>query len=353
MKTSSPKIQVVDLFCGIGGLTHGFIKSGLDVVAGIDNDESCKYGYEYNNNTKFIHRDITQLTATEVGELFGETEDTIRVLAGCAPCQTFSKYNQKADSEDKRWGLLDEFLRLIEELSPTVVTMENVPGLMKKDVFHRFVDGLESQGYHVNHGIVNCTDYGVPQSRHRLVLLASTLGPIKLMPPNRSRAKSKSVRDAIGRLRPLRPGQADKLDPLHQCSELSDLNMKRMRASKAGGTWRDWPSQLKADCHNRDSGKTYAGVYGRMSWDNPSPTITTQFFGFGNGRFGHPEQDRAISLREGAILQSFPKSYRFVEAGQTIYKKKIGRLIGNAVPVKLGKIIGRSIKKHVERHDRQ
>ena len=170
MKTGLPTVSVIDLFCGIGGLTHGFIKSGLHVVAGIDNDESCRYGFEYNNDTKFIHKDIQKVTAAEIRELFDDKEDTIKVLAGCAPCQTFSKYNQKADSKDKRWWLLEEFSRLIRELSPTVVTMENVPGLTKKDVFHRFVDGLESQRYHVHHEIVNCSDYGVPQSRHRLVL---------------------------------------------------------------------------------------------------------------------------------------------------------------------------------------
>ncbi len=186
--------------------------------------------------------------------------------------------------------------------------------------------------------------------RPMTVLLASTLGPIELLPPARSQKRPQSVRDAIGSLHPLRAGQADRRDPLHQCSELSDKNMRRMQASRPGGTWRDWPIRLKADCHNRDSGRTYPSVYGRMSWDRPAPTITTQFYGFGNGRFGHPEQDRAISLREGAILQSFPKSYRFVEAGQTIHKKKIGRLIGNAVPVKLGRVIGNSIKLHVRVH---
>ncbi len=137
-------------------------------------------------------------------------------------------------------------------------------------------------------------------------------------------------------------------DPLHQARQLSPLNLKRIRASRPGGTWRDWDKSLRAACHRRKSGKTYPSVYGRMTWDNPSPTITTQYYGFGNGRFGHPDQDRAISLREGAILQSFPKTYQFVPKGVPIYQNIIGRLIGNAVPVNLGSAIGKSIVLHVE-----
>lgn len=141
-------------------------------------------------------------------------------------------------------------------------------------------------------------------------------------------------------------------DPLHQTATLSPTNLLRIRASKPGGTWRDWDPELVATCHRKRSGKTYPSVYGRMSWDEPAPTVTTQFFGFGNGRFGHPEQDRAISLREGAILQSFPKNYRFVKPGEPIHFSILGRLIGNAVPVKLGEAIGRSLVAHVLAFDK-
>jgi DNA (cytosine-5)-methyltransferase 1 len=145
----------------------------------------------------------------------------------------------------------------------------------------------------------------------------------------------------------LKAGEVCPTDPLHQACELSPLNLKRIRASTPGGSWRDWDKRLVADCHKKSSGKTYPSVYGRMSWDEPAPTMTTQFYGFGNGRFGHPEQDRAISLREGAIIQSFPRSYKFVPAGEPIYRKPIGRLIGNAVPVNLAKAIGKTIVRHV------
>ena len=149
----------------------------------------------------------------------------------------------------------------------------------------------------------------------------------------------------------LSQGKGSNVDTLHVAAGLSDLNLKRIRVSKPGGTWRDWPKELVAECHRKNTGKTYPGVYARMSWDQPSPTLTTQFFGFGNGRFGHPDQDRAISLREGAILQGFPPEYSFLPEGDKVHFKTLGRLIGNAVPVTLGEIIGKSIQKHVLAND--
>ena len=145
----------------------------------------------------------------------------------------------------------------------------------------------------------------------------------------------------------LSAGEIDRRDFLHRASRLSAVNLDRIRFSTPGGTWRDWPEQLVTDCHKQPSGKGYASVYGRMTWDEPAPTMTTQFYGFGNGRFGHPEQDRAISLREGAILQSFPPCYKFVEPGNLVNFKTVGRLIGNAVPVELARAIARAIKRHL------
>jgi DNA (cytosine-5)-methyltransferase 1 len=178
-----------------------------------------------------------------------------------------------------------------------------------------------------------------------MVLLASRLGPIKVIEPDGS--KVRTVREAIGGLAPISHGESHPADSLHTASRLSPLNIERIRASKPGGTWRDWPAHLVADCHRKESGRTYPGVYGRMEWDAPSPTLTTQFYGFGNGRFGHPDQERAISLREGAILQGFPTSYSFVPEGGSIHFKTLGRMIGNAVPVTLGEVIGRSINRHL------
>jgi len=226
--------------------------------------------------------------------------------------------------------------------------MENVPRLEDQGVFEEFLSTLHDARYHVDRNIVNCEDYGIPQHRQRLVLLASKLGPIRLLTPSEFGADRPTVRDSIADLPPLKAGERDETDPLHLASTLSKLNRKRIKASRPGGTWRDWKKTLVADCHKKRTGKTYPSVYGRMCWDEPAPTITTQFFGFGNGRFGHPEQDRAISLREGAILQSFPKDYEFVPPEESIFKKSVGRLIGNAVPPTLGEVIGMSILEHVD-----
>lgn len=338
-------IVAVDLFCGAGGLTCGLEKSGIAVNLGIDIDPACEYPYSANNKAAFLLKSIDDVEVSELLDAFNGAD--LKLLAGCAPCQTFSSYNQKADSSDKRWWLLLKFSSLIRKAAPELVTMENVPGLVDQDVFKEFVDDLEERNYHVNYKVVNCAEYGLPQQRNRLVLLASQLGPIKLLSPKEFKRKPKTVKEAIGQLPSIEAGAVDRKDPLHQSSSLAEINYKRILVSKPGGTWRDWPGELVADCHKKKSGKTYPSIYGRMSWDEPAPTITTQFFGFGNGRFGHPEQNRAISLREGAILQSFPKKYKFTEPGQPIYKKVLGRLIGNAVPVKLGELIGKSILKHV------
>lgn len=333
----------VDLFCGVGGLTRGLERSGIKVKLGIDIDPDCEYPYSANNGAKFLLKSVTELKATDLAP--DKKETGYRLLAGCAPCQPFSTYHQKAGAKDDRWKLLDHFGRLARETEPDLITMENVPNLEKQSVFRDFVGALKKMGYHVSYEVVDCSEFGVPQQRRRLVLLASKLGPIELIKPKTK--KSTTVRQAIGRLPRIQAGTVHTRDPLHQSCELSELNLKRIRASKPGGTWRDWDKKLVAACHRRATGKTYPGVYGRMVWDEPAPTMTTQYFAFGSGRFGHPSQARGISLREGAILQSFPRGYKFVKSGQPIFRKTIGRLIGNAVPVKLGEAIGKSILSHV------
>lgn len=338
------KIACIDLFCGAGGLTHGFVSEGLPVVAGIDMDPACRYPYEANNQAQFIKRDISKVAVEELKELFGDIE--VKILAGCAPCQPFSTYAQRYSlSADGKWGLLYEFARLAEGTRPDVITMENVPTVAKHAVFGDFVDALGRLGYHVWYDVVDSSQYGVPQSRRRMVLLASKHSEIKLISPTHS--KPKTVKQAIGRLRPLQAGESAPRDKLHVASTLSVKNLQRIRASKPGGSWRDWPKRLVADCHRGESGRTYPSVYGRMEWDKPAPTMTTQCYGFGNGRFGHPEQDRAISLREAAILQSFPRDYAFIPEDGDVRFKVLGRLIGNAVPVALGRAIARSIIRHL------
>jgi DNA (cytosine-5)-methyltransferase 1 len=344
------RVSAIDLFCGAGGLTRGLIDKGIDVVAGVDIDAACKYPYERNNSAKFLQSDVAKLSGEELSALY--PEGSVKVLVGCPPCQPFSKYTQGLNTKaDAKWSLLRVFGHFVDEMRPDVVSMENVPELQKHTVFTEFIETLKRLKYGVSYSVVFCPDYGLPQYRSRLVLFASRLGPIEIIKPTHRPAKYLTVKAAIAKLSPLEAGGADESDPLHRCSTLSPRNLQRIRASHPGGTWRDWDSSLVAMCHKRKSGKSYIGVYGRMDWNTPSPTITTQFFGFGSGRFGHPEQHRAISLREGAILQSFPKRYVFVRPGSQYSIKVIGRLIGNAVPVKLGRAVGNTIKRHLSKYE--
>jgi DNA (cytosine-5)-methyltransferase 1 len=341
-----PAATVVDMFCGAGGLTHGFRQKGFEIVGGIDVDESCRHAFESNNDAPFIRRDVAVIKAHEVNGLF--TPGKARVLVGCAPCQPFSTYNQK--NEDPKWQLLRQFGNLVDEIRPDVLSMENVPRLLNfrgGGTFRQFVRKLHDASYHVACDVLYGPDFGLAQTRSRLVLLASKIGPIE-MPRPTHKTNHRTVRQEIGRLRPLRPGDVDSNDPLHRASRLSEINLKRISTAKPGGTWRDWTPNLVAECHRAETGKGYASVYGRMEWDAPAPTITTQFYGFGNGRFGHPEQDRALSLREGALLQGFPKSYEFVAPTDRIQFKTVGRLIGNAVPVKLAAAIAGVVREHLE-----
>jgi len=341
----------VDLFCGAGGLSHGFMTHSIPVNAGIDIDPECRYPFEYNNGSCFIRRDITSLSGDELATWYPAGD--IRILAGCAPCQPFSTYQQRANIEQSRkWSLLREFARLVTELRPSIVTMENVPPLQRYAVFNEFLGALHNAGYDEPwYKVVECRNYGVPQYRRRLVLLASRLGPIEMIPPTHELDNpSLTVRSRIGHLPPLRDGDIDPRDLLHRTSQLSGKNQERIRQSRPGGSWRDWDQNLVAACHRRASGKTYPSVYGRMVWDEPAPTITTQCYAFGSGRFGHPEQDRALSLREAAILQSFPEDYVFVAPDAPVRLKVVGRLIGNAVPVALGSAIAESISAHLRHY---
>lgn len=343
-----PDASVIDLFCGAGGLSHGFFQEGFSIAAGVDFDGACQFAFEENNGARFLRRDVAELTASEITGLFEPGKK--RVLVGCAPCQPFSTYNQKND--DPKWQLLGHFSKLIDDVRPDVVSMENVPRLLAfKDgsVIEDFVSTLKAADYHVVFDVLYGPDFGLAQTRSRLVLLASRLGPIQLPVPTHTNGY-RTVREEIGALPPLSHGECDEADPLHRASRLAPINVRRIDSSKPGGTWRDWETDLVAHCHKQEAGRGYSSVYGRMSWDEPSPTITTQFFGFGNGRFGHPEQQRALSLREGAMLQGFPRDYAFVPPHQPVPFKAVGRLIGNAVPVKLAGAIARAVKNHLSKY---
>lgn len=343
-------VTAVDLFCGAGGLTRGLKNSGINVTYGVDFDQTCQYAYEQNNaDSIFVGKSITDISCEDVNNWLGDTN--IKLLAGCAPCQPFSKYASTRKSNDDKWTLLREFQRLILGCQPELVTMENVPQLRTHAIYLKFVKTLKKEGYHVDYSVVSCAKYGLPQLRKRLVLVASKLGPIKIIEPILNPENFNSVETAIGHLPPLFAGERHESDPLHFSASLSDVNLQRIECSKPGGTWRDWPESLRAACHSKDSGSTYASVYGRMQWSKPSPTMTTQSYGYGNGRFGHPEQNRALSLREIAILQSFPDDYQFFEPGTEISTRALCTMIGNAVPVRLGEVIGETFMQHLKELD--
>lgn len=345
-----PLASVIDLFCGAGALTHGFVREGFPVACGFDIDEACRHAFEQNNEAPFLRQDVSDLAPEDLAREF--LPGCHRVLIGCAPCQPFSTYTQgRPDDIDRKWMLLPHFSRLIEGVLPDVVSMENVPRLVRYrngELFDRFVSTLEACGYSVQWTIAECADYGAPQLRSRLVLMASRHGEPPMPVPTHDRSAYVTVKDAIGDMSPLGAGETDFDDPLHRASRLSERNMRRIGESVPGGTWRDWAEGLVADCHKRETGLGYHNVYGRMRWDRPAPTITTQFYGFGNGRFGHPEQDRALSLREGAVLQGFPSNYSFFPPGGAVSTKALGQMIGNAVPVTLARAIARAVASHLE-----
>ena len=340
-------IAAIDLFCGAGGLSLGLKQAGIEVIAGIDLDPACQYPYEHNLRAKFLLRDVGDVTGKHLQELWPEGK--IRLLAGCAPCQPFSSHSRGANTRgEDNWDLLSHFARLVEETKPEFVTMENVTRLGKMEVFEDFVAKLEELKYTVDYGTLYGPEFGLPLERRRLVLVASRVGQISLPTGDKDKKKFKTVKKAIGKLPKLKHGESDPTDLLHTARRLTPINEKRMKASRPGGTWKDWPEELLAPCHRKASGASFQAFYGRMTWDAPSPTITTQSYNFGTGRFGHPEQDRSLTLREAAMLQGFPRSYRFVKESERPSMQAVGRLIGNAVPPAFARAVGRAFLRAVE-----
>lgn len=338
----------------MGGLSYGLSQCGVSVRLGVDIDPASAHPMRENVNAAFLEADVSTLDSSLIASAFDER--AVSLLAGCAPCQPFSTYSRsgKVRKEQTRistklpdWKLVSKFSDLIKDVKPDLVTMENVPPLADQPVFGAFVESLAD--YWVDWRIVQCTDIGLAQTRKRLVLLASKLGPIKV--PNFYKTRN-TVRQVIEWLPAIGAGEVDPTDRLHRASKLSATNLARIKASRPGGTWRDWPEEIRAKCHTKSSGATFPSVYGRMEWDRPAPTITTQCFGYGNGRFGHPEQNRAISLREAAMLQGFPRDYSFLPEDEAVSFARLGRLIGNAVPVDLGIVIGEIFMEHVAQYPR-
>ena len=353
------KIEVIDLFCWIWWLSHWLKKEWFNILLWIDNDKSCKFWYEYNNNSKFIWDDIRNIKWNDLKKLY--SEDSFKILVGCAPCQPFSLLNTKKSeylNHEKaiERSPIDKFAKLIEEIQPDIVSMENVRWLANKNkypAFKYFLETLEKNNYKYSYQIVDTKKYWVPQNRYRLVLLASKYWEIDLIPYTHEE-KYVTVRDVIYNLEKIEAWEASKKDKYHVSRGLNKLNLKRIKSiPKNWWNLLNWDSKLIAKCHKKESWKSYVkNIYARMKWDEPAPTMTTQCIWIWNWRFWHPEQDRWISLREAAIFQTFPKKYKFVENENEISTTKVARYIGNAVPVRLWEIIWISIKKHLEKFNK-
>lgn len=335
----APSVSAVDLFCGIGGMTHGLIRSGIEVKAGFDIDPSCRYAYETNNpQASFIESDIRRINSSDIVPFYADAATT--ALVGCAPCQPYSSHNRRLGSQGGNDSpLVREFCRLVLETSPDIVSMENVPGLRKHGAFRDFVSELKGLKYSVACDVLYCADYGIPQKRRRLILLASRIGDISLPPPTNTRM---TVADFLVDMPNLDAGERHSEDPAHVTLPLTPKNRRRIQQSRPGSTWRDWDDQDISNCHKRSY---FPASYGRMRWDALAPTITTQFCYYSTGRFGHPQQDRTISIREGALLQTFPKDYSLARRCDPVSVSQLARHIGNAVPVTLAQAIGQSILK--------
>jgi DNA (cytosine-5)-methyltransferase 1 len=355
-------VSAIDLFCGAGGLTCGLESAGVSVEAGLDIDPDSKFPYEQNNDAEFVEADIGELARKEpdaVSEYFDSSADA-NLLAGCAPCQPFSPLTHGSDSSDHaKYGMLQAFLEIVEHTLPDFVVMENVFEVRHADVYDEFVSGLNELGYNLNPESdrgVYCPEYDIPQTRRRWVVLASRDGRIDLGDPLKPIPEEyPTVKERIDHLPPIEAGETSPDDHLHTARDLEEKNVKRVQHSVPGGSWRDWPEDIQLACHKKDSGQTYGSVYGRMVPDEPAPTITTQFYNLGSGRFGHydTDQDRALSLREGAMIQTFPEGYQFAEDLGEVGIHKVGRWIGNAVPPQLGTVIGNRVDEFLEWGDRQ
>ena len=333
----------IDFFCGGGGLTRGLINAGITVLGGYDNCPDYKETYEKNNHCKFICKDIHSVEKEQVYQEFPQivgNEDNL-LLSGCAPCQPFSS-QRRAKNVHADVNLLMEFGRIVDAIKPAHILIENVPGLKGKGktIFDSFITTLDKNGYFYVYGIVNAKNYGVPQNRNRLVVIASRF--FRPIIPEGMYGNNKlpyvTVKDTILHYPPIEVGTSNMDIPNHSAASLSEQNQKRIKATPhSGGDRRSWPSDLVLDCHsNGHTGHT--DVYGRMAWDKEAPTLTARCYSLSNGRYGHPEQDRAISLREAAALQSFDDKYVFY--GNMV---SIGKQIGNAVPVKMAQELAKYI----------
>jgi DNA (cytosine-5)-methyltransferase 1 len=313
-------LEVVDLFCGAGGMSCGLQQSGLKLRLGIDydSDSICTYSRNF-PSSKAINADVADLSASQILTHLKNPE--CFVLAGCPPCQMFSQLHRSSRTVGDEFH---QYLRLLWTLRPAYLVFENVPRIVSfKSAWDLLLDRLQRRGYHVNYVKIDAAEFGVPQKRKRLVLVASR-SEFGFLPIEKARRRT--VRDAIGHL-----PNVDETIPNHLTMKLSDTNLARLKATPKNGG-RSKPKLSAFD----DS-------YGRMRWDSPSPTITTRCISFSNGAFGHPSYNRAITVREAALLQGFPDDFEFTGG---VWSS--ARQVGNAVPPPVATWLGNSIRHHYQ-----
>lgn len=346
-------VAVIDFFCGCGGTSAGLKAAGMEILAGIDIDSSAMATFTENfSEAKAIECDIEQLSPDDLLEEIGALKRPL-LLSACAPCQPFSQQNKTTTDEDERRELLDQMHKFIEAYEPDYILLENVPGLqrVKEGPLTRFQDFLSKKGYKFDVEVKSTHDYGVPQKRKRLVLIASKTSDIQLPAPTHGTSETLkpyvTVWDAIKNYPEIPQGHKIEAIPNHQTAKISEKNLIRLRHTPEGGDWRDWPDELLLNCHRKlkedNIIKGYTDTYGRLIKDAPAITLTTKCTSISNGRFGHPVQDRALSVREAAALQSFNDDFVFIGTiGQT------SKQVGNAVPVKFAEALGKQIIRHYQ-----
>ena len=339
----------IDLFCGAGGLTCGLEQAGFRVLAGVELLEIAAETYQSNHKkTLLLQDDICNLSPAEVMTALGLSPGDLSLLAGCPPCQGFSTLrtrNKQSSVDDQRNDLIFEFLRWVKAFVPKCIMLENVPALAKDTRMRTAMSQLKELGYHVDESCLRIEDianYGVPQRRKRMILMASLYG--KIEQPKATSLKT-TVKDTIVNL----PKAGESGDPLHDLPEIRSEKINKLISliPKNGGSRSDLPIEHWLECHKRYP-KGFRDVYGRMHWDDVSPTITGGCHNPSKGRFLHPEENRAITLREAALLQTFPKDYFFsLRRG----KDSVALMIGNALPPEFIRQQGIAISKHLNSVD--